>query len=86
VAVRLQDDVLAEDQRRSGLLRSLAVSLAFLWTVDAAEADTFRVLVLQDLDRLAVSYPDYVTAEVRRVFSNSEATREDQFVFPSGLS
>jgi hypothetical protein len=36
------------------LLRFLAVGLTFLWAVDAAEADAFRVLVVQNFDGVAV--------------------------------
>jgi hypothetical protein len=40
------------------LLRSLAVGLAFLRTVDPTESDTFRVLVVQDFDGVAVEDAD----------------------------
>jgi hypothetical protein len=36
----------------------LAVGLAFLRTVDTAEADTFRVLVVEDFDGVAVDRND----------------------------
>ena len=38
-------------ERRAGVV---AVGLAFLRTVDAAESDTFRVVVVQDFDGVAV--------------------------------
>ena len=44
----LEGDCLSKDSLRSGLLRSIAVSLALLWAVDAVEADTFRVVIVQD--------------------------------------
>ena len=53
-AVSLERHVLTKDQLRGRLLRSLPVGLAFLWTVDALESDTLRVLVVQDFDRVAV--------------------------------
>jgi hypothetical protein len=46
------------------LLGSLAEGLAFLRTVDPAEADTFRVLVVQDFDCVAVEDRDDVGGEV----------------------
>ena len=36
------------------MLRPLAVGLALLRAVDTAEADTFRVMVVQDLDGVAI--------------------------------
>jgi len=36
------------------VLGFLAVGLAFLRTIDPAEADTFRALVVQDFDGVAV--------------------------------
>jgi hypothetical protein len=54
VAVRLQCDLLAEDQLRGGLFGSFAERLAFLRAGDPAETDTFRALVAQDLDGVAV--------------------------------
>jgi hypothetical protein len=36
------------------LLGSRAVSLAFLWTINAAQADTFRAVVVQDFEGVAV--------------------------------
>ena len=40
------------------MLGLLAVDLAFLLAVDAAEADTFRVLVVQDFDGVALDDGD----------------------------
>ena len=39
---------------RRGLLGSVAVGLSFLRAVDAVETDAFRVVVVQDFDRVAV--------------------------------
>jgi hypothetical protein len=46
------------------LLRSLAVGLAFLLAVDAVQADTFWVLVVQDFDGIAVEDGDDGAGEV----------------------
>jgi hypothetical protein len=54
VAVRLDGNVFPESEGRGGLLGALAERLAFLRAVDAAEADTFRVLVVQDFEGVAV--------------------------------
>jgi hypothetical protein len=42
--------------------------LAFLGAVDAAEADTFSVLVVQDFDGIAVEDRDDGAREVRREY------------------
>ena len=42
----------------------LAVGLAFLRAVDAAEADAFRVVVVQDFDGVAVEDGDDGAGEV----------------------
>ena len=49
-------------QRR--LLRSLAEGLAFLRAIDPAEADAFRVLVVQDFEGVAVEDGDDLAEEV----------------------
>ncbi len=49
-------------QRR--LLRSLAEGLAFLRAIDPAEADAFRVLVVQDFDGVAVEDGDDEAGEI----------------------
>ena len=36
------------------MLGSLAVGLPFLWAVDAVQADTFRVLVVEYFDGVAI--------------------------------
>lgn len=46
------------------MLGSRAVGLPLLRTVDAAEADTFRALVMEDFDRLAVENGDNGAGEV----------------------
>jgi hypothetical protein len=40
------------------LLGLLAVSLAFLWAVDAAEADAFKMVTVQYFDAVAVDNGD----------------------------
>jgi hypothetical protein len=49
VAMRLDGDVFAESYVSNGVLGSLTECLAFLRAVDAAQADVFRLLVVQDL-------------------------------------
>jgi hypothetical protein len=51
-AVGLKGDLFPKDKCRGGLLGALAVGLAFLRAVDAAEADTFRVLDVQAIEVL----------------------------------
>lgn len=58
MAVRLDGHVLPEGEGRGRLLRSLAEGLFLLRTVDAAEADTFGVLVVQDFEGVAVDDGD----------------------------
>ena len=64
MAVGLEGDFLPEGEGRGGLLGSLAEGLAFLRAVDAAEADAFRVLVVQDFDGVAVEDGDDGAGEV----------------------
>jgi hypothetical protein len=52
--VRLYGDFLPKGEGRGGLLGSLAECLAFLWAVDATEADAFSVAVVQDFDGVAI--------------------------------
>jgi hypothetical protein len=47
-AVSLECDLLPKGEGRSGVLRVLAVGLALLGTVEAAEADAFRMVVVKD--------------------------------------
>ena len=48
--------------------------MAFLRAVDAAEADTLRVGVVQDFDGVAVEDTDYFCGEICR---NSDAGKKD---------
>lgn len=57
-AVSLKRDFFAKHKLRRGLLGSLPVGPAFLWAIDAAEADAVRVLVVEDFDGLAVEVRD----------------------------
>lgn len=43
----------------SGLLGSVAEGLAFLRTIDPAEADTFSFVVVQDFDGVAIEEGDH---------------------------
>ena len=58
VAVCLDGHVLPKGEGRSGMLSVVAVGLAFPWAVDAAEADTFGVVVVQGFDGVAVEGRD----------------------------
>ena len=49
-AVSLEGNLFSEDKLRRRLFRSLAVGLSLLRAVDAAETDTFRMLVVQDFE------------------------------------
>jgi len=49
------------------LLRSHAVGLAFLGAINPAEADAFRVLVVQDFEGVAVEDGDDRAGEIRGV-------------------
>ena len=54
MAVRLERDVFPEGEVRGRVLRSLAISLAILRAVDAAEADAFSMVAVQYFDGVAV--------------------------------
>lgn len=62
--VGLENDISPEDERSRRLLRSFAEGLAFLRAVDATEADTFSVSVVQDFNRVAVEDGDDEAGEV----------------------
>jgi hypothetical protein len=64
VAVRLDGDVLPEGKFRGRVLGVPPLSLALLRAVDAAEADAFRVLVVQDFDGVAVEDGDDGAGEI----------------------
>ena len=64
LAVGQEGDFFSKDQRGRGVLGVVAVGLAFLWAVDAAQADTFRVLVVQDFKGVAVEDTDYTSGVV----------------------
>ena len=46
------------------MLGVVAVGLALFWTVDAAEADAFRVVVVQDFELVAVEDGDDRAGEI----------------------
>jgi hypothetical protein len=54
MAVRLERDLFSEDQRGGSVLGSLPIGLAFLRAIDAAEADAFRLAVVQNVEGVAV--------------------------------
>ena len=56
---------LRDHGERGGLLASRAVRLAFSRAVDAAEADAFRELVVEDFDGVAVEDGDDWAGKVR---------------------
>jgi hypothetical protein len=60
----LERDSLSKDKFRGGLLGSFAIGLTFLWTVDAAEADTFGAVVVQDFNGVAVEATDNGVGEL----------------------
>jgi len=62
--VRLDGDLFPEGEGRGGLLRSLAVGLAFLWAVDATEADALSMVAVQDFEGVAVENGDNGAGEV----------------------
>jgi hypothetical protein len=56
-AVRLEDDFFSKHQRGCRLLGLMAVRLALLRAVDAAQTDAFRVSVVEDFEGIAVEDP-----------------------------
>src|SRR5205823_9868213 len=67
---------LAEDLFGEGLLRLRAERLLALWSVDVQEANLVRLLVDQDVDRVAVrDLDDLARKRHRRIVSDS---RRDQ--------
>lgn len=62
--MRLERDLLPEDQLLGCVLGLLAAGLAFLRAVDPAEADAFSVVIVQNFEGVAVDYPDCSSGEV----------------------
>jgi hypothetical protein len=58
VTVGLDGDVLPEGEVRDGVLGIVAIGLALFRAVDPAVADVFGLLVVQNLDRVAVEDGD----------------------------
>jgi hypothetical protein len=50
----LNRDFLTEDKRRCKLLGLLPERLPFLWTIDAIQANAFRLPTVQDFEGVAV--------------------------------
>jgi hypothetical protein len=65
LAVGLDGNVLPKDEGRDGVLRVVAVSLALLRAVDAAQADAFSVVAVQDFEGVAVKDLDYLALILR---------------------
>lgn len=76
-AVRLKRDLFPKGEVRSSLLGVVAERLPLLWTIDAVETDAFSMVTVQDLDGVAVNYPNdssgVVRRECRRECGNEEA-------------
>ena len=60
----LEDDISPEDECRRSVLGFVAKGLAFLRTVDAAQADALRVGIVQDFDGVAIEEGDDRAGEV----------------------
>ena len=60
------------------LLGSLAIRLALLWAVNALEADSFRALVVQDFDSIAIQHTDHRAGELTRKDRTGEQEREQE--------
>lgn len=58
------------------MLGFLPVGLALLRAVDAAQADTFRVLVVEDFDGVAVEDGDNLAGEVGECREGEEMRQE----------
>jgi hypothetical protein len=58
VAVSLDRNVFAEGEGRGSLLGFLPECLAFLWAIDAAQADAFSMVAVQHFDGIAVEDGD----------------------------
>jgi len=63
-AVSLKRDFFPKHHRGRSLLGSRAVSLTFLWAINATQADTFGAVVVQDFERVAVEDGDDGVGEV----------------------
>ena len=77
LTVSIESDIFPENQRRRGLLCSRAEGLPFLRAVDATETDTFRVGVVQDLDRIAIEDGDDGAGEIGEGFYDRKTQEND---------
>jgi hypothetical protein len=59
LAKGLKRDFPPKGEVRGRVLGSLAVGLTLLWAVNAAETDTFRTLVVQNFEGVAVENTDH---------------------------
>ena len=78
VAVRLNGDFFPKGKGRGGVLGALTERLAFLRAIDAVEADTFRLLVVQDFDGVAVEDGDDLAGESVGALRNGDAYNQNQ--------
>ncbi len=74
-AVRLEDDFFPKHHRGRSLLGLMTVRLALLRAVDPAQADAFRVSVVEDFEDIAVEDPD---DEAREVSNGSGGGEQEQ--------
>jgi hypothetical protein len=72
--MRLERDCISEDKCRDSLFSSFAKGLAFLWAVDTAEEDAFRIVVV-DFEGIAVEDGDN---EAREVSNGSGGDEQEQ--------
>jgi hypothetical protein len=75
-AVRLEEDFFPKHHRGGRLLGLMAVGLALLRAVDAAQADAFRVSGVEDFEGIAVEDPDDEAREVSHGSGRAEQEQE----------
>ena len=76
LAVALDDYFFPKDEGRGGVRGVFAVGLVPLRAVDPAETDTFRLLIVQDFDGIAVENEDDWAGEV--IGKDGQVQREQQ--------
>ena len=64
----------------------MAIRLTLLGAVDAAETDTFRTLVVQDFEGIAVKNTDHWAIKFRSTGSGGAGGKEDSEYDPSQKS
>src|SRR5262245_56892735 len=78
LAVGLENDISSEDERGRRLLRSVAEGLSLLRAVDAAEADTLRLNVVQDFVGVAVEDGNNGADEARSSMRGKRKPEEEE--------